>query len=216
MTVLIGFKVNQGAILTADKMNSEVDHTGMNTGVQSSVEKISFIRKNMIMSTAGLSQLGSSVIQMLQATLHVRDEMLVQDAMNHVRDTMRFAHQLFQQTNPDVTYLDLVAFVGGYDLENEQSFLYTLSSTDNFEPREVPGYFVSIGPGNESIGGYIRERIGDVSNYGEAAQLFAEAIRTVDFPTVSKDTLTLISYYDPETNEFRYSKIMRDENGELI
>lgn len=216
MTILVGFKVGQGAILTADNMNSEVDRNGANTGIQSSVEKISFIRKNMIMATAGLSQLGSSVSEMLRATLHMRDEIPVQEAIMHVRDTMIFARQLFQRTNPDVTYLDLIAFVGGYDLENSQPFLYTLSSADNFEPREVPGLFVAIGPGAENVNMYVRDRIDRVGTYVEAAQLFAEGIRTVEFPTVSKDTLSVISYYDPEENAFKYSKVKIDENGVII
>ncbi|MFX3660310.1 MAG: hypothetical protein ACE3JN_09575 [Ectobacillus sp.] len=72
---------------------------------------------------------------------------------------MKFTHNLFQTVNKDVSYLDLAAIMGRYDIEANQSFMYMLSSANGFKPQRIEDKFITIGPGAEIILKHINENL---------------------------------------------------------
>ncbi|MFX3625120.1 MAG: hypothetical protein ACE3JP_14130 [Ectobacillus sp.] len=213
MTILIGLKFNSGVVFVADTKNSDIDASGNSLGPFRSIEKISHISKSIIIATGGLGELGRSIRMLLNSILHVKEGLAAADAIQHVSDTMKFAHHLFKTVNNDISYLDLAAIMGGYDIEARQSFMYILSSANGFKPQRVEDDFITIGPGAEIILKHINENMSRAEDVIEVAQILAEAIRRVDDISVSKDTFSIISFYDSTVQSCKFYRLQIDENG---
>ncbi|MDC7762491.1 hypothetical protein POL82_03290 [Priestia aryabhattai] len=215
MTVLIAVSLVNGVVLTADKMNSGADENGQATGVQASVEKVATIRENIIISTGGVSPLGWNVIQTLKSTLGVEDEMSISKTIEYIGNTMRFAHNLFKKTYPNFENPESFYFVGIYDPKNNKPYLYHLSDQNDFRAELIDTIGVA-GPQASSIRDFIIGKFSSLKDINELPKLLASAIRTVNEPTVSKDTVTLLSLYGKEDKKFTCPKVEIDEHGNII
>jgi hypothetical protein len=214
MTILIGFKSQEDLILMADRMSSRINHDGVLAGENSRVDKVELLHPKAMFSTAGISQLGTAVKSVLTNTLNFNEDLTKDQILNAVKETLVYCHELFVKTNPHVTYTDLAAILGGYEDNMEAFYLYGFSSVNNFEPvecRPETGFFV-MSPSNDitrSIESYIHDNIGT----RHAVTVLAEAIRGVDAPDVSKDTIAL--NFSRSLTFPQYRTIRLDEEGNL-
>lgn len=214
MTILVAQIVPEGVIITADTKLTNLDINGNSLGTFSNVEKISSIRSNMIMASAGLGSLGKSIIDLLNAILAPKDIIPVEQALSYIKDTMNYGYSNFKSINPEVTYLNLVAFIAGYDTEKKSPFIYTSSADNNFELINYTDMgLISIGPSNEIVSKHITSNTYKVKDYDDMVKLHAEAIRMIDNAEVSKNTYSICLVYDGQIVRSREFRV--DEAGTL-
>jgi len=216
LTILIGFRFDNGVIIAADKKNSDLNFSGENVGTYKLIEKVTAIQRSMLMATAGLG-IGENLRDLMRVILNSRQEINVQDAMEYVSSTMQHTYNLFRKVNPEIKYNDLVALVGGYDKEKKESFLYQFSNLNNFTPTLTQQLAIES-PSDKitsSIRNYINENIRNINDAFQLAPLLSQAIRNISDPSVSKETFVRLKYFDGE-DTFFYKTYVYDKNGREI
>ncbi|MBU3569292.1 hypothetical protein IUK39_03750 [Priestia aryabhattai] len=214
MTLLVAVKFKYGVIFTADTMNTAVNITGEPTGEKNTVSKVEFIKENIIVSIGGLTPLGPNVINIVKAKLSNQPNIIsFQKALKCIEQTMKEQFSLFVRDNPNFPDPELFMFVGGYDPESKTAYIYALSHINNFRPVEQP-YYTAIGPEEEKAIAYIKDNLQGIRDMNKVVEVLAESIRLVNHETVSKDTLSLTSFYIEEHNKVYRRKIEIDRFGE--
>lgn len=208
----MAFKFNKGVIFTADRKRTSVTSSGETIGETGTNNKVYQLHPHMILTTAGLG-LGQDIAKLLVDIIGVNESITVTEALKIVEDAFHFNHNLFKTANPTVEYTDLVAIIGGYDIEKEEPYLYTLSSFDGLTLTKQEGSYCSIGPGKEILDTEVNENIEHCNDFLDVIKLFSSAIRKVDSVDVSKDTFSIASFYD---EGFKTSSVYINENGEIL
>ncbi|MES5921916.1 hypothetical protein QCI44_28815 [Bacillus cereus group sp. RP37] len=213
MTILIGYKFPNGVTITADTKSSDIDKDGNVLGSSHAKKKIKSIRPNIIIATAGLGDLGSATVDLIHSLINHKDYVSVEDAVIYTQRCFQFTFQTFKDINPEVNYNLMYTILGGYDPDKKTSFLYELKSTNNFEFNGENRDSSIIGDGQTEVASYISSRLRTYSpeNF---YKLFAEAIRSIDNVSVSKETQTIFSFY--ENNSPYISEKNLDKNGHII
>lgn len=214
MTILVAQIVPEGVIITADTKLTNLDINGNSLGTFSNVEKISAIRSNMIMASAGLGSLGKSIIDLLNAILAPKNIIPVEQALAYIKDTLNYGYSNFKSINPEVTYLNLVAFIAGYDIEKKSPFIYASGADNNFELINYTDKgLITIGPSNDIVSKHIASNVDKAKDYDDMVKLHAEAIRMINNDEVSKDTYSICLVYDGQLIRSREFKV--NESGIL-
>lgn len=214
MTILVAQIVPEGVIITADTKLTNLDINGNSLGTFSNVEKISAIRSNLIMASAGLGSLGKSIIDLLNATLAPKNIIPVEQALAYIKDTLNYGYSNFKSINPEVTYLNLVAFIAGYDIEKKSPFIYASGADNNFELINYTDKgLITIGPSNDIVSKHIASNVDKAKDYDDMVKLHAEAIRMINNDEVSKDTYSICLVYDGQLIRSREFKV--NESGIL-
>ncbi|MCR6791553.1 Proteasome subunit [Bacillus paranthracis] len=211
MTILIGYRLDNGVIFTADRRTSEIDKVGNNLGTSyNTSKKIIHIRPNIIISTAGLGTLGRTTAKLVRSLIFHKEDLSIDDALKITQECFSFVHHKFKQNNPDVTYDLMYVMFGGFDFDKNTSFLYELKSTDNFTINKNNNENLIVGSKQESVTAYISENIKHYT-IDKFPELFSSAIRSIEADDVSKETQSVFSFVnnkEPYANE-----IFLDENG---
>lgn len=214
MTILMAYKLQDGVVLTADQKRSDLSMTGENLGGFRLVKKVKQIHPHMIIATAGLGDLGSATLNLLRSIIGINEEITVSSALQCVSDTFLHNYNLFKEINIGVTYLDLVAIIGGYDLEREKPYLFTISSKDDFKLTEQEGNYIRIGPGTNILDEKVNEDFQQWKDYSDIISTFSSAIRKVDSVDVSKNTFSIASIYSKKEG-YLTTSVTVNEEGEI-
>ncbi|MFJ5717405.1 hypothetical protein [Neobacillus sp. NPDC093127] len=209
----MAFKLNDGVVFTADRKRSDITPSGENKGTFISTKKVHHVHPHMVIATAGLGSLGQATVDLLTSIIGINESITVPEALQVVKDAFHFNHNMFKKANPTVPYLNLVAIIGGYDIDQNESYLYTLSSDDGFTLTKQEGNYLSIGPGKEIIDKEVKEKIPFCKDYEDIIKTFSAAIRKVDSVDVSKDTFSICSFYQ---DGYKTGSYEINENGEII
>lgn len=219
MTILIGFRFDNGVIIAVDKKTSDLNISGEDLGTHTLTKKITTIQRSMLMATAGLG-IGNNLRDLMRVILDYRQEINVQEAMEYISSTLQHTYNLFRKVNPEIQYNDLVALVGGYDKEKKKSFLYRFSNLNNFIPT-LSQQLIIESPSDEitsSIRNHIAKNINTVNDALELAPILAQAIRNINSPSVSKETFVRLKHFDGEdtffTETYEYDKNGKDISKE--
>ena len=212
MTILVAFKFEKGVILTADRKRSDITSSGENKGAFTSVNKVQQVHPHMVIATAGLG-LGQAIVDVITGIINNNESITVPETLLVVKEAFHFNYNLFKKANPTISYLSLVALIGGYDIEQKESYLYFLSADNGFELTKIEGNFFSIGPGEEIIKKEVTENISFNKGYVDIIKTFSAAIRKVDSDDVSKDTFSIVSFYE---DGYKTGSFEINENGECI
>ena len=215
MTVLMGFKTEDGVVFTADMKRNDVTAHGENMGTFNKAEKIYQIHPHMIIAIAGLASVGEATTAILKSAIGINEDISVSDSLNYVQETFQYTYDLFKRVNPHVSYLPLVAFIGGYDLENLEPYMYTISSEDNFNLTKQMSKFICIGPNNDFLNNQALLKLPNCNTVTDIVNTFSEIIRDVDAEDVSKETFSKVSFYLQDEG-YKVSNLYLNENGRLV
>ncbi|PFR93537.1 hypothetical protein [Priestia megaterium] len=210
MTILVAARWNHGIMLTADRMTSVIDSNGYLTGETVLTDKIAFVRRDALISIAGLTPVGLAVIETLQLKfLEYPGKVSFNDILEFTQRTIKSEFESFKKDNPDVFNPDFSAFLGGYDSYKNKYSLYLLSYINNFFPQKIQ-FYSAEGIERDRVCSYLKNKIG---NADEATKLLSDSIRRINSPHVSKETLTLTSFYDPAEGKFNCKRVEIDQYG---
>ncbi|WP_142388653.1 hypothetical protein, partial [Bacillus thuringiensis] len=128
------------------------------------------------MASAGLGSLGKSIIDLLNAILAPKNIIPVEQALAYIKDTLNYGYSNFKFINPEVTYLNLVAFIAGYDIEKKSPFIYASGADNNFELINYTDKgLITIGPSNDIVSKHIASNVDKAKDYDDMVKLHAEA-----------------------------------------
>ncbi|PLC14576.1 hypothetical protein QNH18_03085 [Bacillus paralicheniformis] len=216
MTTIIGANLGNGVLLTADTKTSNIDSQGANLGTFYASEKITSLRPNMIMATAGLSALGKSIRSLLESVLNVKDQITVKQTNEHIKETFQYSYSLFKNVNNTIAYDHLIGLLGGYDEQKKRAFFYSFSNENHFIPEEVEGSIFAVGEGQKEVMQFINDRFNEYrDSYQSIARLFSMAIRNINSDNVSKDTFSILCLFDLIEKQYKISRMHVDSKGIL-
>ncbi|MEH6989619.1 hypothetical protein [Cytobacillus firmus] len=217
MTILIGSQFKDGVLFTADTKTSGLNNDGSHTGDYTESIKISQMKSNMIIATAGLS-LASMTAKILRTTLLTENNLNNIETLDFCKETFQYTFNNFKRINPYITYTDGLGMLGGFDKDLGQSFIYLLSSINGFEPIKSNRQLEIFAP-SEDIELQLRENITlklpQVRTPIDLVPIFSESIRKINHESVGQETFSCLFYFDHHEKEFKIGKYSYDKDGKL-
>ncbi|KFI04096.1 hypothetical protein JN25_05770 [Bacillus sp. BSC154] len=206
MTIILGFKGSDFVTITADKKST---HLKGNTILETSdmVKKVFHISENIIIGIAGLNDLGLGINTLLKSIFSKTHKLSVDEILSYVEKTCIYAHSMYKEVHSE-GYDALELVVAGLDnKKGGRTYLYVLSSIDNFKPKEFPQYYIT--PGYSQA----YDSLAKSNHINNIVQRFAAAIRTVEDPMVSKESYSISIVYDQERNKYKSYIYNYDADG---
>lgn len=215
MTVLIAYRFDNGVFMVADKKQSNLSFGGDHVGTYTLGEKITSLHPSMLMGTAGVG-LGNHVRDLMRFILNTQEDLNNQETMDDISGTIKQIYNMYKKVNPHIAFDDFVTLIGGYDVENNRAFLYKLTNLNGFKYTRLNEQIIIESPSEEItniIGEYIAQNMIGLKNIHELVPVCTAAIRSIDHPSVSKETFAIFKFYDGETGNFLDATYEYDKNG---
>lgn len=188
MTVLIGYKNKNSITITGDLKSTHINiRNGQRLDSYNQVVKVLPIGENMIIGIGEHHELGMGIREMLNSIFKLIHNLSVEEMIEHVRKTALYAYNMFKEVHPK-RKTDLFLIIAALDKEQEKTYLYTLSSREQFEPREIGQENIIIeGCQRQKVKSYLSDALNTLSG-NELISNFSAAIRGIDDIMVSKET----------------------------
>ncbi|WP_454862278.1 hypothetical protein [Peribacillus frigoritolerans] len=198
MTILIGFKEQDTVTITADIKSTHFNKSNDNQGTFDTVNKVFPIGENMIIGIAGLNELGLGIKTMLHSVFKLPNNLSVEESIIHVEKTCVYAHSMFKEVHPERD-APLLLVVAGLDRKINKSYLYLLSSKNQFEPNEMGEKNLTIqGTSRENVEKFLFQQPHNIKSNDELIKTFSAAIRSTDDELVSKDSYSITLFYNEQ------------------
>ena len=139
MTIIAGYRFDQGVLFVADKMRVKITNSGATQGtISNSTKKIRMVRPSIAIATAGLGTLSDAAVMAIRNAIFDptnQPEWTLDEVINCCQNHFRFLHQQFKRYNP-YSYNQMFFTLGGVDPICKKSFLYSFESDLNFDKSE--------------------------------------------------------------------------------